>query len=234
MRIVAVGSPKGGVGKTTTAVTMATILAQAGARVLLVDCDANRSALDWCEDSGQTIPLDVSDGQDLTSLRRLRYAGGYDLAVVDLPGARAGAFEAVLTPEGRGGLPPHLAVADLLVVPSSPELMDLRPVVRVVLGEVIPLRLPHLLVLTRVDPLGMARAHNRQTELHQTYGLTVARTVIRDYVIYREALERSRTVLDVGGEQSYARRAEQDYRALTAEVTAMLRISTPSRSNQEV
>lgn len=225
------GSPKGGVGKTTTAVTMATILARAGWGVLLVDCDANSSALDWCQDSGEAIPLDVTDGQDLTALRRLRYAGGYDLAVVDLPGARVGAFETVLTPAGTGraGLPPQLAVADLLVVPTSPELMDLRPVVRVVRDEVIPLRLAHLLVLTRVDPLAMARAHNRQTELRQTFGLTVAHTVIREYVIYREALERSRTVLDVGGEQSYARRAEQDYRALTAEVTATLGISNPPR-----
>jgi hypothetical protein len=42
------------------------------------------------------------------------------------------------------------------------------------------------------------------------------------HVIYREALERSRTVLDVGGWRSYARRAEQDYHALSAEVFSAL------------
>lgn len=50
----------------------------------------------------------------------------------------------------------------------------------------------------------------------------VAETTIRDYVIYREALERSRTVLDVGGWRSYARRAERDYQALTDEILTTL------------
>lgn len=220
MRIVAVGSPKGGVGKTTTAVTVAVILAKQGQRVLLVDCDGNRSALEWCADAGEAIPLDVSDGRDLAVLRRLRQSRGYDLAVVDLPGARAGAFQAVLagTTQERQERP----VADLLVVPTSPELMDLRPVIRVLRAEVIPMGLPHLVVLTRVDPVAMNRAKDRRTELRDAYRLAVAETVIRDYVAYREALERSRTVLDVGGPLAYARRAERDYRALTAEVVALL------------
>jgi hypothetical protein len=52
--------------------------------------------------------------------------------------------------------------------------------------------------------------------------LAVADTIIRDYVIYREALGRSRAVLDVGGWRSYARRAEQDYQALSTEVFTAL------------
>lgn len=217
MQVVAIGSPKGGVGKTTTAVTVATIAARQGQRVLLVDCDTNRSALDWCRDAGDAIPLDVSDGTDVETLRLLRQAQGYDLVIVDLPGARVGAFEAILRPD-RAATP----VADLLVVPTSPELMDLRPVIRVMRSEVIPLGLPHLLVLTRVDPQALNRARDRRNELRWDYRLAVAETIVRDYVIYREALERSRTVLDIGGWRSYARRAEQDYRALTAEVFSAL------------
>lgn len=213
MKVVAVGSPKGGTAKSTTAVTVATIAARQGHRVLLVDCDANRSALDWCHDAGDAIPLDVSDGRDLRTLRQLRQARGYDLVVVDLPGARAGAFEAILRPDGETA-----PIADLLVVPTSPELMDLRPVIRVLRSEVIPLGLPHLVVLTRVDPQALNRARDRRQELRWNYRLAVAETIIRDYVIYREALERSCTVLDIGGWRSYARRAEQDYRALSTEV----------------
>jgi hypothetical protein len=37
------------------------------------------------------------------------------------------------------------------------------------------------------------------------------------------ALERSRTVLDIGGRLSYARRAESDHRALTDEVLTMVK-----------
>ncbi|PZS38275.1 MAG: hypothetical protein DLM62_14595 [Pseudonocardiales bacterium] len=42
--MIAVGSPQSGAGKTTTAVTIATVPANAGRRVLLVDRDVNRAA----------------------------------------------------------------------------------------------------------------------------------------------------------------------------------------------
>jgi chromosome partitioning protein len=219
MRIVAVGSPKGGTGKTTTAVTVATIAAKTGMSVLLVDCDANRSARDWCERSEDFIPVDITDGRDPATLRRLRMATGYDLAVLDLPGAREDSFEAVLT--GEGGQP----VADMLVMPSAPEVMDLRPLVRVIQAEVMPLGLRHMIVFTRVATEALRRAGERQAEL-RSRGLNVAETVIRRLVAYDEAVERSRTVLDIGGAHSYARVAEGEYRHLTAEVLKAVGLNT--------
>lgn len=220
MRIVAVGSPKGGVGKTTTAVTLAAIAARVLAlRVLLVDADPNRSALDWADASGDAIPVDTADGRDLAALRRLRRAGEYDLAVVDLPGAHAGAFEAILA--GEGGRP----VADVLIVPTEADVMSVRPVVRVVRGEVAPLGLAHLIVLSRVHPVATGRAALYQAQL-RAYGLTVADATIRSYSVYREALEASQVVLDVGSAHSLARHAERDQRHLAREALALAGLDT--------
>src|SRR5690349_3787450 len=88
MRIVATAGPKGGTGKSTTAVTVAHAAALDGARVLVVDADPNRTSADWIEQADDAVPVDIAEGSDARSLARIRHVRGYDLAVVDLPGAR--------------------------------------------------------------------------------------------------------------------------------------------------
>ena len=47
MRTIAISNYKGGVGKTTSAVNLASIYADAGSRVLLIDLDPQASATDY-------------------------------------------------------------------------------------------------------------------------------------------------------------------------------------------
>lgn len=222
MRTLAIGSPKGGVGKTVTSVHLANIAARMlGLRVLLVDGDENRSALDWVSRGGDQMPgVDVASGSP-DEIAALRRGKGYDLAVVDLPGAREGAFRAALA--GENGVP----VCDYLLVPSGPEVMDIRPVVRVVRAEVIPTGVPYALVFTKVPTEAIPRARERQAQLRAGMGLSVATTVVRRYVVVDEAIERNVTVLDMpGGTHSTARRVEEDYRGLAAETFTALDIDT--------
>ncbi len=48
MRTIAIGNAAGSAGKTTSAVTLAALVAQTGRRVLLVDADAQGTATHWC------------------------------------------------------------------------------------------------------------------------------------------------------------------------------------------
>lgn len=212
------GSPKGGVGKTTIAVTLASIGHRSGLSVLLVDGDANRSAMDWAESAGDRLPIDVADGQDPTVLSRLRRAGEYDLVVVDLPGAHRGAFHAVLTGDGSTPVP------DLLVTPSPPETMDLRPTLRVLRGEVATLGLPYLLTFARVPHWAMPRAR-QQLDVLDAAGVSMARTIVRGYTAYNDALEQGMTVLDLPPSRS-AGNAVEDNQALATEVFAAAGIDT--------
>lgn len=225
--IVAVGGPKGGKGATTEAVHLAALAARGGLNVLLVDGDQNRSATDIAELAGDTLPVDLADGQDPAALRRLRQLQGYDLVVVDLPGAREGAFEAVVRGDGE-------PVADLLVVPSAPEAMDLRPTLRVIRGDIARIGLPYLLVFTRVASASMARAVQRQQELRKA-GLRVADTIIRRYGAYDDAAQDGCTVLDIPGRpDTPVRRAEEDQRALADEVWAAVGLKVRKQGRAEL
>ncbi|MBJ7600458.1 ParA family protein [Candidatus Nephthysia bennettiae] len=110
---IAVLNLKGGTGKTTSAVFLATGLSRQG-RTLLVDADPQGSALDWSEAAGQmpfpTIGLPVRDLH-----RRIdEVAKGYAHVVID-------------TPPGEGDRPIARSAAmavDLVVVPLSPWLIE--------------------------------------------------------------------------------------------------------------
>jgi chromosome partitioning protein len=59
MSIISVTSPKGGVGKTTTATILATVLAERGASVIVIDADQNGGVVDWARLPGVPATLKV-------------------------------------------------------------------------------------------------------------------------------------------------------------------------------
>ena len=61
MKTIAVMSRKGGAGKSTLAVHMATAAVAAGKRVMLVDMDPQRSSLDWARERALLARLRIEE-----------------------------------------------------------------------------------------------------------------------------------------------------------------------------
>jgi chromosome partitioning protein len=59
MPIIVFASPKGGAGKSTSAVVLATELAQKGAAVVIIDADPTRPVSAWAKRAGKPESLEV-------------------------------------------------------------------------------------------------------------------------------------------------------------------------------
>jgi chromosome partitioning protein len=109
--IIAIASLKGGVGKTTTALHLATCAAQEGGRVVVVDADEEGSALRWARIGG--LPFEVMLGE------RDRLAQQVKLLVRD------GAVVFIDTPpNNREILLRASMLASIIVVPVKPTGLD--------------------------------------------------------------------------------------------------------------
>jgi chromosome partitioning protein len=88
MPVVTVASPKGGAGKSTASILLATELAHAGAEIVLLDCDPNRSATIWANKGAvpPRIALQSEVGEaDIVRTIKAQDADGR-LVIVDLEG----------------------------------------------------------------------------------------------------------------------------------------------------
>ena len=143
--ILTLGNKKGGVGKSTSAVYLASLLAAEG-RTLIVDADPQGSILSWSEEAGENFPAAVVQWPTRDLAKRVQQiAGDYRHVVIDT------GRSAVVTDDPI--LRQALIVSDRLLVPFAPSLMDVRELGRVLqmaedLAAVHPIT-THLL-MTRV------------------------------------------------------------------------------------
>ena len=113
-KVIAIAAQKGGVGKSTLAVHMATYAAQNGLAVILLDADAQGSASGWAGIRNTDDPLvaKCAPGDIATTLKHAQA----DVVFIDTAPAHSADITAVAK------------LADLTLIPTRPAIFDLMAI----------------------------------------------------------------------------------------------------------
>jgi chromosome partitioning protein len=133
MPTIVVASPKGGAGKSTTAVLLGTEFAHSGADVVMLDCDPNRSLTLWA--SRADLPARIRVLSDVTESEIVRTIKAHDkdgqIVVVDLEGVASrlvsraiSQADLVLTPMRATTLDATIGARALQLVAEEEEALD--------------------------------------------------------------------------------------------------------------
>ena len=184
--IIAFAGQKGGIGKSTTAISVAVAAHERGMRVLLVDADPQGTARTWADvanEAGHTTPTVIAMGATMHKAGQLAtVAAGYDLVVIDCPPRHGDVQRSALM------------VADVAVLPCGPSAADAWALATAldVVKEAQTLRddLKACILITRKQR-GTAIAKSAR-RLMESSGMPVLFTELGQRIAYQESIAMGR------------------------------------------
>lgn len=218
MPIIAFANPKGGAGKTTSALLLASELAARGARVVIIDADPEQWISQW----------GLLPGCPPTLLIKGRVTE--DSVVDEIEAAAADAQFVVVDLEGTASLMVANAIgmSDLVIIPTQGASMDAKgaaKTIKLIRNQARMARrdIPHAVLLTRTSAAVASRAlKNVRDQLDQA-GVDVFATQIVERAAYRDILDYGGTLADLDPAQvSNIDKAIQNARAFAGEVITRL------------
>lgn len=180
MAVVVVANPKGGAGKSTTALVLAQTLVGLGATVAVLDADPNRPIVEW-RSGKSALQLDViGDITESTVIRVIReQRAAKQFVFVDLEGTASRLVSRAITQ------------ADLVLIPLQASGVDARQASRAVAlvheeeealdGRIIPFRV----LLTRTSPIIATRIEREIVDALKSAGLPLMRTRLNERQAYK-------------------------------------------------
>jgi chromosome partitioning protein len=221
MPTIIFASPKGGAGKSTSAVILATELALKGAPVTIIDADPNKPVSQWAQRAGRpenvTVVADISEA---TIIDEIENAGQKTpFVVVDL--------------EGTASMMVAYAIsrADLVIIPTQGSQLDAKEAARAIglirqQEKAFHKKIPYAILYTRTSSAIRPRTlQHIQTEFHK-HGIRAFQTHIHEREAYRALFSFGGTLESLNpGHVSNLTAAVINARAFAGEVVSMLRNS---------
>ncbi|WP_421360808.1 AAA family ATPase [Agrobacterium rosae] len=187
MPVITFANTKGGAGKTTAVLLLATELARMGHRVTVLDADPQLWISRWSEMSGEMKNLSVISHVTMASMEThiRENRANTDCFIIDLPGTKSPLLTMAL------------GISDHVLIPVQGSAMDARGASEVLehielLNRKMGLKIDHSVVLTRVNAMISTRSMLLVKALLAEKNVRVLNTPIAERAAFRD-------IFDYGG-----------------------------------
>ena len=219
MPVISFANPKGGAGKTTSALIFATQLSENDASVTIIDADPERWISQWGNLPGR--PENIAIVNDVTE----------DSIVDQIEAASQNSQFIIVDLEGTASLMVANAIgmSDLVLIPTQGSSMDARggaKIIRLINNQARMARrsIPHCVVLTRTSAALRTRALKNIQEQLRANGIDVLDTGLVERAAYRDLLDFGGTLAGLDPAQvSNVDRAVENAREFAGEVIIKLK-----------
>ncbi|MBD1548701.1 ParA family protein [Roseibium aggregatum] len=184
MPVISFANAKGGAGKTTAALLLATEVAERGKSVTIFDADPQKWISKWYELPNRSSRISVISEISPASITEqiTDAAAATDYVIVDLEGT-----ENLVVANA-------LSVSDLVVVPIQGSSMDARGGAKILtligkLEKIVRHKIQHCVVLTRTNAAVTTRAMKAVQDFLAVQGIDVLSTPIVERAAYRDLFE---------------------------------------------
>lgn len=198
MPVIAVSNPKGGAGKSTSTLLLATYLAQRGATVSVLDADPNQPIMDWKMKGKSKTSVQVIGGIKESNLMEILEQQTHQFIFIDLEGTAS-----VLVSRS-------IALADFVIIPVQASAIDVRQAskaIRAVRDEEkvaqrsnSSRRIPFRVLMTRTPAPGAPISSvQRQLESEiEAAGIPRFRTTLAERLAYKALFVERLTLPELG------------------------------------
>lgn len=219
MPVISFANPKGGAGKTTSALLLAGELAVKGARVAIIDADPERWISQWGRLPGKPATIDII--ADVTE----------DTIVDHIESAAKKAQFVIVDLEGTASLMVASAVgmSDLVIIPAQGASMDAKgaaKTIKLIRNQERMTRrsILHSILLTRTSAAIASRALRNVRDQLDKAGIDIFSTSIVERAAYRDIFDFGGTLADLSAAQvSNIDKARENARDFAGEVLAKLK-----------
>jgi chromosome partitioning protein len=218
MTIIALANSKGGVGKSTLCLLIASELAENGASVLIVDTDPQQSCLQWvdrCKRAG-TLPL---------SLQALSASSPHDLKV-----ALTTANASIILIDVQGSINDLLVAAivasDITLVPAKANVMEMVETVKLFEWAQSSLkRAPLRLILNRVEGIDTnTAAFQDAVQMIRDNKLPALPTFVRARKVYEQFSKEAGSLVRIGKDPGKVEQVNKARANIVGVITDITRI----------